>query len=228
MSKIYIIGIGGVGSFLSDSINRLMRGKYEIVLVDGDRLEEKNLDRQLFSKEEIGMYKAEAMAKRLGCQHIDEYFAHGGIELTADDVLLVCVDNMTARKAALSSADMYGCQAFFAANEVHSAEAYYYRPEWSGKRLDPRSYYPEILRDTSGDPRALAMGCTGVAQENNRQLVSANFMAAALLQHLFVFWVMEATKLMEEGLDGILPNLPYQYRAGLTGLETILVGGQPI
>mgnify|MGYP000856154200 CR=1 FL=1 len=63
---------------------------------------------------------------------------------------------------------------------MHSAEAYYYRRRWKGTARDPRVYYPEINQDRSGDPRATSIGCTGEVQNQNRQLVSANLMAAAL------------------------------------------------
>ncbi len=42
--KIYIIGCGGVGSWLASAVARLENPNH-LVLVDGDDLEEKNLDR---------------------------------------------------------------------------------------------------------------------------------------------------------------------------------------
>lgn len=123
---------------------------------------------------------------------------------------------MPARKAALQSCDHFQCRAVFAANEVNSAEAYLYLPDWKDTPLDPRVYYPEILTETRGDPMASAMGCTGEAQAATRQLVSANFMSAALAQHLYVAWAIEGRKLDREARA----FLPHRLAANLSKLET--------
>src|SRR5665213_4076659 len=121
-----------------------------------------------------------------------EWFARGKLRIQRMDWLLVFVDNHPARKEALEVCDECGCQAILAANETHSSEACYYQRSWKGTKRDPRVYYPDIQTSRSGDPRAAAIGCTGEAQQNNRQLVSANFMAAALAEHLYVLWQMKA------------------------------------
>ena len=110
------------------------------------------------------------------------WFARGKINHGRNDWLICLVDNHRTRLETLEVCDEYGCQAIIAANEMHSAEAYCYRRAWKGTGRDPRVYYPEINTDTSGDPRAASIGCTGEAQANNRQLVSANLMAAALAE----------------------------------------------
>lgn len=200
---IYIIGAGGVGSWLTPAIQKLAR-EHQITVMDGDRLEKKNLDRQLFSESEIGQNKASATAKRLGVGFIPKYFTHGCMELNATDLLMVCVDNHPARVASLLSCDMFGCKAIFGANETYSAEAYYYQREWKDGPRDPRIMYPEILTSIAGDPTRVQAGCTGEAQIENPQLSSANFMAAALMQHLFVLWMCEYPKMDIE--FKVLPN----------------------
>ncbi len=52
MSKIYIIGAGGVGSWLTPAMCMLIKPE-DITIVDGDKLEDKNLNRQLFNEEDI-------------------------------------------------------------------------------------------------------------------------------------------------------------------------------
>ena len=60
----YIIGCGGIGNFMSYAISTFSPKK--IILVDGDKIEKSNLNRQvLFSEEHIGLYKAEVIAKEL-------------------------------------------------------------------------------------------------------------------------------------------------------------------
>lgn len=197
MNQIHIIGAGGVGSFLTAALVRL-KDPQHITVIDGDTLERKNLDRQLFNEEDIGEPKSKAMASRYGCDYTRQWYSHGILDLNKTDWLLCCVDNHPGRRSVLQSCDAFGCQAVFGANEVTSSEAYYYRREWRGTKLDPRVYYPEINTSDAGDPRAAAIGCTGEAQANNRQLVTANFMAAALMGHLFVIWNIEARKVDKE------------------------------
>ncbi len=194
MKQIYIIGAGGVGSWLAPAMCILTKPD-RVIIIDGDKLEKKNLNRQLFTVEEIGDFKSDALAKKYLCGSRTGFFSHGVMDFDASDWLMVGVDNNPARKAVLESCDQYGCKAIFGANETTSAEAYYYDPMWKGSEFDPRVYYPEILTDDSDDPRSAAIGCTGEAQSKNVQLVSANFMAAALMQHLYVLQAMEKPKL---------------------------------
>ena len=194
MKQIYIIGAGGVGSWLTPAMCLLTKPE-RVTVIDGDMLEAKNLNRQLYSADEIGNNKAMSLAEKYGCEGDNRWFSHGNIAFDDNDWLMVGVDNNPARKAALESCDQYGCKAIFMANETTSAEAYYYEPKWKGSELDPRVYYPEILTESGGDPRQAAIGCTGEAQANNVQLVSANFMAAALGQHLYVLNAMEKPKI---------------------------------
>lgn len=216
--SLYIIGCGGVGSWLAPSLC-MLAGRDNIVLVDGDNLEEKNLNRQLFSPQAIGHNKAWALAQVYNCSFEPVYYSSGSIEVNKYDWLIGCVDNHPARAAILSTCDSVGCRAIIAANETHSAEAYFYQPDWRGCPLDPRVYYRDILQDTAGDPLAANSGCTGLAQVERPQLASANFMAAALAQQLYIVWGQEASKLEPETLD----HLPYRLRSNLTRLESFKV-----
>lgn len=212
--KIYVLGAGGVGSWLLPSIC-MLRDPQTVSVVDGDTLETKNLNRQLFTTQDVGRNKADALAERYGCESIPRFFAHGMCAFEESDWLLVGVDNNPARAAALESCDAHGCKAIVGANEVLSAEAYYYDPRWRGSPLDPRKYYEDITTDTRFDPRTVGSGCTGEAQEANKQLVTANFMAAALMQHLFIAWAVEARKLTRD----VRKHLPFRIRQNLSSYE---------
>ena len=210
----YIIGCGGVGSAIAPSFC-LLKSPEDITLIDGDVLERKNLNRQMFEASQIGQNKAQALGKKYGCRAIPEWFAKGKIRHQRSDWLICLVDNHRTRLEVLEVCDDTGCQAIFAANEMHSSEAYYYRRTWQKTSRDPRIYYPEINSDRSGDPRATSIGCTGEVQERNRQLVSANFMAAALAEHLFVLWSLKAPRLDKD----VVEKLPYKFVANLSKLE---------
>lgn len=217
-SNIYLIGCGGVGSWLAPALT-LLTSPSAVIVMDADKLEEKNLDRQLFSANDIGRSKAEALAERYKCGYRDEWFCDGLIKFSANDWIISCVDNHRARRAALNECDRYGCRGLFAANETHSAEAYYYQREWRDGPLDPRKYYPDILTDHSNDPRARAAGCTGEAQKDNPQLVTSNSLAASLAGHLFALWQLKAHTFSQKTLS----YLPYLLRANMTGLETLII-----
>ena len=211
----YIIGCGGVGSAIVPSFC-LLKSPGDITLVDGDTIERKNLNRQMFDASQIGLNKAQALAGKFGCHFLPEWFARGKLRHYRTDWLLCLVDNHRTRLETLEVCDDHGCQAIFAANETHSSEAYYYRRSWKGTPRDPRVYYPELATDRSGDPRAASIGCTGEVQETNRQLVSANLMAAALAEHLFVLWHFKAPRMDQ----ATVARLPHKLAANLSRLET--------
>lgn len=217
MKTHYIIGCGGIGSWLAPSLCLLV-GRENLVLVDGDSIEEKNLNRQLFSERDIGKYKVHALREKCGGGCVSEYYSFGSIQHQPSDWLFVCVDNNPARLSALRACDHFGCSAIIAANETTSSEAYFYIPKWKDTLIDPRVYYPEILTDHANDPQRPG-GCTGEAQRENPQLVSANFSAAALAQNLYVLWGMKSSTITRE----TLPMIPFHYRANISRLEYLTI-----
>jgi molybdopterin/thiamine biosynthesis adenylyltransferase len=219
--NIYIIGAGGVGSWLAHSLCKLVSPK-QVILMDGDTLETRNLDRQLFGVADVGKNKAEVLGQRLGCTAIPQYFSSHTRDYGPMDWLICCADNNAARRACLDDADRAELAVIIAANEKTSAEAYYYNSfDYPSvfELLDPRVYYPELLTDNAPDPRATAIGCVGEAQKQTPQLVSANFMAAALAQWLFVLWALEVPNMPEMKWE----NLPYRLVANASRLETHLI-----
>lgn len=222
--KTYLIGAGGTGSMIAPVLCMLV-GKENVVIIDGDELESKNLNRQLFDLGQVGQNKAMALAEKYGCDAISKWYSFGLMEHAKTDRLIVAVDNHPARVAALMACDYEGCSAIFAANERTSAEAYAYFPYWKNTNLDPRITDPEMLNDHSGDPRAAAIGCTGEAQERDPQLVTANLMGAALAMHLYTAHFIEARKLSEESLQ----HLPHKLVQNLSKSESFkaIINQQP-
>jgi hypothetical protein len=64
-AKIVVVGCGGTGGFISEGLCRLLEKDRKILLIDYDRVEDHNLERQNFYKEDLGKYKSEALAERL-------------------------------------------------------------------------------------------------------------------------------------------------------------------
>jgi PRTRC genetic system ThiF family protein len=70
---ICLVGCGGTGSHLAQSLARLVvhcrdsgRPPVELVFVDGDAVEARNIGRQLFCSAELGHNKAQTLAARFG------------------------------------------------------------------------------------------------------------------------------------------------------------------
>jgi len=186
-----MIGCGGVGSWLIHPLAATFK-EASITVMDGDILEEKNLDRQRFSADQIGKNKAEAVAELYpwaNLKFIPSYFL-GSEDVASYTHLLVCVDNHPARSAALAACDMANIDCIIGANEYFDHQAYYYKPLWKGSISDPRKRYPEIDTDRSGSP----VNCTGIAQESAPQLCMANLSCASLMLRLLWVWTHDAAK----------------------------------
>lgn len=228
VNTIYIIGTGGVASWLLPVLLKLLRAfdtQPTIVLMDGDKLEPKNLDRQLFSPEQVGQFKSDAL-KVLYAPHYDkltscpEFFTEGTDGLQENSLYLCCVDNMAARKAVLQAVDRLGGRAIFGANEYTDSEAYWYEQDWQGTALDPRTFYPTITTDERDDPTR-PQSCQGVASDASPQLVLANFSAANFMMWLLWFHYVERPKMDRLAT---LDYWPHHHRNNFSRFSTVLIG----
>lgn len=115
--NIVIIGVGGTGSHLTSFLtqlignNRTFKTKHKITLVDGDKVEEKNLITQKFLESDVGLFKSEVLADRyssvfgLDMPYVDQYINSKDDVLKLLDynystynIIVSCVDNNSARK----------------------------------------------------------------------------------------------------------------------------------
>ena len=101
-SKITIIGIGAIGTNTAESLVRC--GVKELILIDNDKIEEHNLQRQvLFTKEDIGDFKVDVAEKKLklinnvNIKFIKERLTKENIYLINSDLILDCTDNIETR-----------------------------------------------------------------------------------------------------------------------------------
>lgn len=62
-STVAVIGCGGLGSNAAAML--LRSGVLSLILIDFDRVEESNLNRQLYFRDQLGRYKTEALAETL-------------------------------------------------------------------------------------------------------------------------------------------------------------------
>jgi len=106
-SKVFIAGCGGIGGYLLEHMVRAGIGS--IICADGDRFEERDLNRQLLADEStLGLPKARCAAERarkiwpqIDIQGLDVYLDADNLScLTGHaDLVLDALDNAVSRKA---------------------------------------------------------------------------------------------------------------------------------
>lgn len=102
--SIMLVGCGGTGGFVAEGLCRLLKGTgHPLLLLDHDRVEERNLIRQNFFKSDLGKFKAQVLAERLATQYRlpVEYFTEPVEQLPISErghLTIGCVDNAAARE----------------------------------------------------------------------------------------------------------------------------------
>ena len=113
IKTVTVVGVGGTGAQVARILGRIVydmqrarRHTPQIVLIDPDTVEEKNVGRQLFSPSVLGMPKAEVVGRMLnlalgldvrwivdGVDPVKHFDRYGG------NLVVSCVDNHEARQA---------------------------------------------------------------------------------------------------------------------------------
>ena len=116
-SHVSIIGLGGLGGAVTEVLARVGIGR--LSLFDADRFEDSNLNRQFLSNlEDIGTYKAEAAARRVGRINpsVEVRFdkvlvdkANSEALLQDSDAIVDCLDNIQTRFVIEDTARKIGC-----------------------------------------------------------------------------------------------------------------------
>ena len=103
-----VVGCGGTGSWVAEGLARILPPETRLLLVDHDTVEERNFSRQNYLPEELGAYKAEALAHRLARRYRRsvsyvvsslEALQTGQRMPSLRGLLIGCVDNPQARQA---------------------------------------------------------------------------------------------------------------------------------
>jgi len=106
-AHVVVLGLGGVGSFAAEALARAGVGR--LTLVDGERIDETNVNRQLHALDgEVGRLKAEALAERLRriapaarieavCEPYGEENAERLVPGTGVDFVVDAVDTVVAK-----------------------------------------------------------------------------------------------------------------------------------
>lgn len=110
-SSVLVVGVGGVGSYAAEAVARAGIGN--ITLMDGDTVQQSNLNRQLVAlTSTLGKNKAEVMAERI--KDIDPgtnvtalarfYEVDDDLDLTAFDWVIDAIDSVFAKTALIKTA----------------------------------------------------------------------------------------------------------------------------
>lgn len=148
-ARVAVFGVGGVGSFAAEALVRA--GVGTLLFVDGDCVEETNLNRQLIAtRETLGMPKAEAARARALSINPDANVVALSLfydEATADridlsqyDFVADCIDSVPSKLLLIERAKNAGCRVVCAMG--------------AGNKLDPTAFEVADIEKTTVCPLA--------------------------------------------------------------------------
>lgn len=149
-SSVAIFGVGGVGSFTLEALARLGVGRF--LIIDGDRVADSNINRQLLATVyTVGEPKAGVAARRVRSINPDAVVDARELFVTADNVPdlagydCVCdaVDSVTAKLAIIMAARAAGVPVVTCMG--------------AGNKLDPTAFRVDDISRTSVCPLARVM-----------------------------------------------------------------------
>lgn len=210
LKTVTIVGVGGTGAQVARIAGRMaydmQRARQhapQIVLIDPDTIEEKNVGRQLFSPSVIGMNKAECVGRMLNLalgldvrwipDYVDpirHFDRHSG------NLVVSCVDNHEARQALHRvSGVLIGAGNHANAGQVCIGNCD--DPDLMYRFLDGREgkypylpkeglLFPDLLRpapDAAPQPAA-NLSCAELVESGDQELLVNDFMAAVVGQYI--------------------------------------------
>ncbi|HYF94451.1 MAG TPA: ThiF family adenylyltransferase [Symbiobacteriaceae bacterium] len=202
---VIIVGAGGIGSALFQDLCRFLPLTMDIHLVDGDVVEGKNVQRQMFSKRHLRRNKAECLAEtatialeQARIYYHPQYLTEPGqLDQIAGNykkgiVLVGAVDNHPARRVmeifARGWVKRDGCLYYLdCANEKDRGEVVaVHVDDVTGITGDFRSEIdPAVLTDNTGDPTTAS--CTQQLDAGNIQTLFTNRKAAIIALELISY-----------------------------------------
>ncbi|OGZ14781.1 MAG: hypothetical protein A3J08_04375 [Candidatus Lloydbacteria bacterium RIFCSPLOWO2_02_FULL_51_11] len=195
--EIKIIGAGGIGTHLLPPLCRYLDNlpqRSHIVVLDGDRYETKNAERQEFdrlgNKAEV---TSEVLAKRFPRLEIEPrpiYLTteNAFVFIREGDIVFSCVDNHATRLLLSEHcASLQSVVLISGGNEYADGNVQVY-VRWEGRDITPplTHLHPEIADPKDRNPDE--MSCEELARAGSPQLIFTNLLAASLM--LNAFWLV--------------------------------------
>ncbi|WP_296881515.1 tRNA threonylcarbamoyladenosine dehydratase [uncultured Methanobrevibacter sp.] len=151
-AKVAVFGLGGVGSFVCEGLARSGVGNF--VLIDFDKIDKSNINRQLIATENtIGKYKTDLMKERIleinpdaNVEiHREFYMADSKTDIITKDLSYAvdCVDTIMAKIAIICSCDALDVPVISSMG--------------TGNKLDPTMFEVADIYETSVCPLARIM-----------------------------------------------------------------------
>jgi molybdopterin/thiamine biosynthesis adenylyltransferase len=191
ITDIKIIGLGGIGSALSDSVSRFLNYRsqtiYRVTLIDKDKYETKNLERQTFLVE--GGNKAEAKKEELKEKFKNLIFISEPVFISNENIsrffkegyiILLAVDNHKTRKVVSDYCSILSDIVLISGgNEITEGNIQIFIKK-DGQKLLPNltDYHSEI--DNPQDKSPEEKSCQEL-QQSEPQLYFTNLMAATFM-----------------------------------------------
>lgn len=195
---VIIVGAGGIGSALFQDLCRFLPPTVDIHLMDGDQVEGRNIQRQHFSRRDLGRNKAEALAEKASVAvGLDRVYYHPQYLTKVDQlariartgyttgVLVGAVDNHPARRIMEEFVRKSGGPLYYVdcANEEGRGEVVAVSVEQAVRHGQFRSDLdPTVLTDNTGDPTTAS--CTAQLDAGNIQTLYTNRKAAIIALEL--------------------------------------------
>ena len=201
--RLVIVGLGGTGGYAFYHLARLaasLKGEadWQVVLADGDVVEERNLVRQNFTASDVGRPKVECLARRYGDaygmavpywpRYVEEEAVLArllGGEIMGFEpglpVLVGCVDNNATRRLFHRVFEAWEGPLVYvdSGNDEWSGQVVLGAKTVKGVVLPPVGhYYPDILEDD--DPLPGELSCSELAAASP-QNIATNVLAGALV-----------------------------------------------
>ena len=151
-AKVAVFGLGGVGSFVCEGLARSGIGNF--ILVDYDKIDESNINRQLIATTKtIGKYKVDLMKERIleinpnanVEVHKEFYLADSQTNIITEDLSYAvdCVDTIMAKIAIICNCDEIGVPVISSMG--------------TGNKLNPTMFEVADIYETSVCPLARIM-----------------------------------------------------------------------
>lgn len=177
---IHLVGAGGIGGWIIDLLNERFDNKDDIViyLYDGDKVEEKNLKRQNFLPEDVGMHKVEALKLAYPNLHIipvPKYIRHIPFKTNRTDEIVVCAIDKARERIAFSGQCAASGRIYIdVGNNVDDGQMVI---EGIEDEVGLCAIYPDIIDKAYNDT---FMSCATLS-ESSPQLLHVNFIGAELV-----------------------------------------------
>jgi molybdopterin/thiamine biosynthesis adenylyltransferase len=197
--KIKVIGLGGIGTYLVEPLARYLshqEGTAELTLIDGDAYEEKNRQRQRFSKlENKASVSAEILKEEFPKLHFrskPQYVTEDNVIslIREGDLVFLCVDNHATRKLVSDRcAELRDVTLISGGNDYTDGNVIYYKRQ-NGQNItkSPTTLYPKIAKpedkNPGDEPQENREGCQEMA-ESSPQLLFANLAVASCMLNVF-------------------------------------------